>query len=167
MPSRKYAVGRKAWFICQRCGQRGLYRESVFDGHIKNLRVHKECYEPQHPQEFLPRVTDPVALWRPSPEWGGTPSVLTAVLNESTGFIELSWTEADIFNARFESYDVYRAVVPESGEPLDPEDYTLIASLPIVYDEFMAIVSQTLVYVDDSVDPETTYAYKVIANASN
>ncbi len=165
MPSRKYAVGRKAWFICQRCGQRGLYRESVFDGHIKNLRVHKECYEPQHPQEFLPRVTDPVALWRPSPEWGGEPSVLTAELVESG--VLLTWTEAEIFNARFESYDVYRAVVPLNGEPLDPEDYTLLVSLPIVYDEFMAIVSQTLTYTDDDVEPETTYAYKVIANASN
>jgi hypothetical protein len=164
--SRKYAVGRKAWFICGRCGQRGLYIESVFDGQTANLRVHKECYEPKHPQEFLPKVVDPIALWRPSPEWGGAASVVTAQLNEE-GFVELSWTEAEIFNARFESYDVYRAVVPVSGEPLDPEDYTLLVSLPIVYDEFMAIVSQTLEYTDETVEPDVTYAYKVIANASN
>jgi hypothetical protein len=166
MAGRKYASGVHAWFICQRCGLRGLYRDSVFDGQIANLRVHPECWEPKHPQELLPKVTDPVALWRPSPEWGGEPSILEAVIN-GQGFIELSWTEAEIFNARFESYDVYRAVVPESGEPLDPQDYVLIVSLPIVYDEFMAIVSQTLEYTDESVEPDVTYAYKVIANASN
>lgn len=165
MGSRKYAVGTKAWFICQRCGQRGLYIQSVFDGQIANLRVHPECWEPKHPQESLPRVTDPIALWRPSPEWGGTPSVLTAEINESTGFIDLSWTEAEIFNARFESYDVYRAIVDETtGEP---GEYSLLESLPITYDEFMEILDQTLEYTDEDIETGVTYAYKVIANASN
>lgn len=165
--ARKYAVGAKAWFICQRCGLRGYYRDSVFDGHIANLRVHPECYEPKHPQESLPKVTDPVALWRPSPEWGGVASTLTAVFNEATGFVDMSWTEAEIFNARYESYDVYRAIVPLDGEPLNPQDYVLLVSLPIVYDVFMAIVSQTLEYTDEDVVPGVTYDYKVLANASN
>lgn len=162
---RTYASGRKAWFICQRCGQRGLYIDSVFDGQIANLRVHTECYEPRHPQEELVRVTDPVALWRPSPEYGGVAPVLAAAYNEETGFVDLSWTEAQIFNARYESYDVYRATVdPATGEP---GDYELLVSLPILYDEFMEIIEQTLVYTDEDVEPLTTYAYKVIANASN
>jgi hypothetical protein len=162
---RKYATGNHAWFICQRCGLRGLYRNSVFDGHIANLRVHPECWEPKHPQESLPKVTDPIALWRPSPEWGGTPSVLEAVLNEETGFIELSWTEAEIFNARFESYDVYRAIV----DPVTSEigEYVLLEALPITYGYDMEILDQTLTYTDEDVEFGVTYAYKVIANASN
>lgn len=167
--ARKYAVGHKAWFICQRCGLRGLYRDSVFDGQIANLRVHSECFEPRHPQESLPKVTDPIALFRPSPEMGGTPPVLTAVYVDGQppipAGVELNWTEAEVFNARFESYDVYRALIdPQTNEP---GDYTLLTSLPITYDEFMAIVSQTLTYTDTDVDPSSAYAYKVIANASN
>ncbi len=163
--ARKYAGGNRAWVICQRCGMRGLYRDSVFDGNIANLRVHPECWEPKHPQELLPKVTDPVALWRPSPEWGGTAPVLTAEQSEVTGFIDLTWTEAGIFNARFESYDVYRAV----GDPVtgEPGEYQPLESLPILYDEFMEIIEQTLEYVDEDIEPDTTYAYKVLANASN
>lgn len=163
--SRKYAIGHKAWFICARCGQRGFYRDSVFDGYYPSLRVHPECFEDKHPQETLVKVSDPIALWKPFPEWGGSPSLLSAVANNSTGFIDLSWTEAEIFNARFESYDVYRATV--DAVTLEPGDYALLIALPIVYDEFMAIVSQTLVYTDTAVTLGVTYAYKVVANASN
>lgn len=78
---------------------------------------------------------------------------------------QLTWSEAEIFNARYESYDVYRAIV----DPLTSEagDYTLIVSLPIEYDWDMTILSQTLEYLDESADAEVIYAYKVIANASN
>lgn len=162
---RKYAIGSKALFICARCGQRGLYRASVFDGYYPSLRVHPECFEDKHPQERLTKVSDPIALWKPFPEWGGSPSMLSGVANTSTMSIDLSWTEAEIFNARFESYDVYRAVVDSvTGEP---GAYELLVVLPIVYDEFMAIVSQTLTYSDSSVSIGVTYAYKVVANASN
>jgi hypothetical protein len=78
---------------------------------------------------------------------------------------QLIWSEAEIFNARFESYDVYRAIV----DPVTSEigDYVLLVSLPITYDWDMAILSQTLEYLDEDVEADTTYAYKVIANASN
>lgn len=76
----------------------------------------------------------------------------------------LTWSEAEIFNARYESYDVYRAVVDDDG---NIGDYTLLIVLPITYDWDMAILSQTLTYVDSAVVPGTSYAYKVIANASN
>lgn len=66
--SRRYARGKRAWGICGRCGGRALLNELVFDGHLPNMRVHQACWEPKHPQESLPRVADPVALWRPSPE---------------------------------------------------------------------------------------------------
>lgn len=164
MPSRRYARGTKAWFICQRCGQRGLYCESVFDGYYPNLRVHPECWEDKHPQDTLPKVSDPIALWRPSPENGGVAPVLAVVLNGS-GDSSLTWTEAEIFNARYESYDVYRAVVdPSTGEA---GDYVLIVALPITYDVFMAITDQDLAYIDTTTDGGTIYNYKVVANASN
>lgn len=63
-----YARGHLAWFICGRCGIRGLLRDSIFDGYFPWLRVHDECYDSRHPQERLVSVTDPVALYRPSPE---------------------------------------------------------------------------------------------------
>jgi hypothetical protein len=162
---RKYARGTKAWFICSRCGQRGLYRQSVFDGYYPNLRVHQECWEDKHPQEKLLKMEDPIALYRPSPEWGGAPATLFASIDALTGFVTLTWTEAEVFNARFESYDVYRADV----DPLTGVigEYVLLEALPILYDEFMAILDQTLTYTDDTVLPLTTYAYKVIANAAN
>lgn len=70
----KYARGRRAWGICGRCGGRGFLNEMVFDGHILNMRVHRACFEPQHPQEMLPAMDDPVALWRPSPETFNPPT---------------------------------------------------------------------------------------------
>jgi hypothetical protein len=120
--ARKYATGTYAWFICQRCGLRGLYRDSVFDGHIANLRVHPECWEPKHPQESLPKVTDPVALWRPSPEWGGTPPVLEGqviedgedtppilVIASQPGDINLEWSAAVYASAEpVLQYDIFR-----------------------------------------------------------
>lgn len=107
---RKYARGRKAWFICARCGQRGLYIDSKFDGYYPNLRVHAECWEDRHPQEQLKKVSDPIALWRPSPEWGGEPPVLdgyvvdpdaptnvlpTATTSPDGVFQDIIWTSAD------------------------------------------------------------------------
>lgn len=160
---RKYASGHKAWFICQRCGQRGLYRLSMFDGYFPNLRVHPECWEDKHPQENLPKVSDPIALWRPSPEFGGVAPVLTGILNVDQS--ELSWTEAEIFNARYESYDVYRATLDTVTGQFG--DFSLIVSLPITYDEFMAITSQTLTYIDTEIFDGRSYNYYVVANASN
>lgn len=79
---RKYATGKKALFICGRCGLRGLYRLSKFDGYYPNLRVHPECWEDKHPQENLPKVSDPIALWRPAPEFGGVAPVLEVESDE-------------------------------------------------------------------------------------
>lgn len=78
---------------------------------------------------------------------------------------QLSWTEAEIFNARFESYDVYRAV--QDAVTGEPGDFALIATLPIFYGWDMELLSQTLEYLDEDVDAELSYVYKVVANASN
>lgn len=66
MARRTYARGDKAWGYCQRSGKRMLLKELVRDGHDENLLVAPEWYEPEHPQERLPEVSDPVTLRRPS-----------------------------------------------------------------------------------------------------
>lgn len=65
---RQYARGTYAKAECQRSGQKMNYRELVEDGHIEGLLVHPDWWEPKHPQEIPVEVTDPVALYRPSPE---------------------------------------------------------------------------------------------------
>jgi len=44
------------------------YRDLVEDGHIPGLLVHPDWWEPKHPQEIPPDMTDPIALYRPAPE---------------------------------------------------------------------------------------------------
>lgn len=38
------------------------------DGYYPSLIVDPAWYEGKHPQESLPEIEDPVALWRPAPE---------------------------------------------------------------------------------------------------
>ena len=66
--SRRYAKGRHAVAECQRSGQKMKYRDLVEDGHIPGLLVHPDWWEPKHPQETPPDMTDPIALHRPAPE---------------------------------------------------------------------------------------------------
>ena len=68
MSRRQFARGRHAVAECQRSGQKMRYVDLVEDGHIPGLLVHPDWWEPHHPQEDPVSVTDPVALWRPSPE---------------------------------------------------------------------------------------------------
>lgn len=63
-----YAKGKRAIAECMRSGQKMPYRDLVEDGHIKGMLVHPDWWEPKHPQETPPDVTDPIALYRPSPE---------------------------------------------------------------------------------------------------
>lgn len=65
---RKYAKGKHALAECQRSGMKMAYRDLVEDGHIPGLLVHPDWYEPKHPQETVPDMNDPVALYRPAPE---------------------------------------------------------------------------------------------------
>jgi len=63
-----YAKGKWALGECARSGRKMLLRNMVADGYYPNLIVDPEWYEPKHPQESLPKVRDPVALFRPAPE---------------------------------------------------------------------------------------------------
>ncbi len=150
----QYARGSQAWGICQRCGLRALLNELIFDRYYPGLRVHAECYDDRHPQEHLKPVSDPVALWKPSPEQGGLTPILDYDIDLSG--VTLTWTEADTLGApRIESYAVYRAA--------GAAQLALIATLVVVYSELFRPPVVTLTYLDDSVDPDVTYTYRVSA----
>lgn len=79
--AQKYARGTRAWGICGRGGHKLLLKDMVFDERYPNLRVDPDWFEGKHPQELLPKVEDPIALYRPAPEVIDAPTapVLTAV----------------------------------------------------------------------------------------
>ena len=62
----KYAKGRHALGICERCSVKTLLRLLRYDGYYNDLLVCKDCWDPYHPQERLPDVTDPVSLFDPT-----------------------------------------------------------------------------------------------------
>lgn len=69
-----YARGDRALGICERCSRKLLLKYLVYDGHIKHLLVCPECWDPKHPQEYLPDVTDPVTLFDPTGDQDRVPA---------------------------------------------------------------------------------------------
>jgi len=61
-----YARGHHALAICERCSKKRLRRHLVYDGQYQDLLVCPECWDPKHPQEYLPPVTDPVVIYDPT-----------------------------------------------------------------------------------------------------
>ena len=70
----RYARGDKAWGICERCSDRRLLKDLIYDGQFPDLKVCPDCWDPKHPQEYLPSVTDPSVLYDPT----GDPDVDSA-----------------------------------------------------------------------------------------
>jgi len=68
MTRKRYARGSRALGECQRSGKRVPHRDLVEDGNIPRLLVAPDWWEPKHPQETPPVVTDPISLNRPAPE---------------------------------------------------------------------------------------------------
>ena len=69
----QYAAGKKALGICDRCGfqfKLKELRELVINESKSGLRVCKECWEPDQPQNRLGKyvVQDPQALRNPRPD---------------------------------------------------------------------------------------------------
>ena len=77
-----YAKGRHALGECARSGRKMFLNDMISDGYYPNLVVDPAWYEPKHPQEALPSVSDPIVLFRPAPEreQGTTSPVLSGVL---------------------------------------------------------------------------------------
>ena len=149
MPATRYAQGRDAWGLCNRCGLRFFLAELVFDHFMPGLRVCRGCYEIKQPQEAFQAITDAQLLYKPSPEDAPGNPVLTA--NVVGLVVHLAWNAIEIRGgARVDAYLVNRAGAQ-------------IASLPVTYyDTNLAdlnetgnptegndgIASQTLSYVD-------------------
>lgn len=64
----KYAKGDQAWGECARSGRRMLLKDMVADGYYPDLIVDPAWREERQPQEHLPGISDPEALYRPAPE---------------------------------------------------------------------------------------------------
>jgi hypothetical protein len=64
----EYARGEKALGECARSGRRMRRRDMVEDGYMKGMLVDPAWREPEHPQEKLPDVRDPIGIFRPAPE---------------------------------------------------------------------------------------------------
>lgn len=64
----KYASGKHAYIICDRCGQRERYLDARKEWN--GLKVCRECYEPRHPRDIRERrdYNDPKPLHEPRPE---------------------------------------------------------------------------------------------------
>ena len=63
-----YAKGKWALGECARSGRKMLLRNMIADGYYPNLIVDPGWYEPKHPQEAMPSLKDPTALFRPAPD---------------------------------------------------------------------------------------------------
>ncbi len=61
-----YAVGYHAIAHCKRCGDLMLRRKLVYDGQFPDLLVCVDCWDPKHPQDYLPDVYDPETIYRPT-----------------------------------------------------------------------------------------------------
>lgn len=64
--SGRRASGHNAVAICERCSDKRLLRHLVYDGQFPDLLVCPDCWDPKHPQEYLPPVTDPVTIYDPT-----------------------------------------------------------------------------------------------------
>lgn len=75
MPNNRFAAGKYAWGMCDICGIRTPYREmkpTTIRGHLTGLRACPVCWDPDHPQNFLPYyvTVDAVALRDARPDTG-------------------------------------------------------------------------------------------------
>lgn len=117
MPATRYAQGRDAWGLCNKCGLRFYLWDLVFDGATRSLRVCLGCYDPKHPQEFPVNVTDVQTVYKPSPENSPDPPVLTVAVVGSRR--TLTWTPAIPHGgSRIATYLVYRAGIQVAAYPV-------------------------------------------------
>ena len=77
--SPKFASGRYAWGICDRCGIRArllTLRTEFKLGRQINIRTCETCWDGDHPQNHLPKFVqnDPQALRQPRPDTGAQQS---------------------------------------------------------------------------------------------
>jgi|SRR5215813_3913295 len=69
----KFATGKFAWGVCDQCGFTWMLndlRETTIRGRRTGMLMCPDCWDPDHPQNFLPEalVIDPEALRNPRPQ---------------------------------------------------------------------------------------------------
>lgn len=64
----KYASGKYAVGICQRCGIKARLNVLVADGQLPNLLVHPWCRDIKHEQQKRQLKDDRIILRRPAPD---------------------------------------------------------------------------------------------------
>lgn len=132
------------------------YSELKQDGYFKHLIVCGDCWDGEHPQEKLLRVSDPVGLYLGTPDTiypPTAPVMNTPVLLGDD--VELSWTASLSPDSGVAGYRVMRATGP-TGE------LTQIADLPVTRDDFGGITNEPLSYTDENL---TTGAYQYVVRA--
>lgn len=161
-----------------------LLREMVFDERYPNMRVDPDWFEGKHPQEFLPKVEDPIALYRPAVEviLGPTAPILTVTLVAEQASLTWSPSETDI--SEILSYTIVRSV---DGDPFEVlivcnvlrdflggiigvENCTTVPSIPhndsgdsgSVYDK-VTNEDAPVTYVDTTLSSGHTYCYAVFS----
>lgn len=108
--AQKYAKGSHAWGICGRSGQKMLLKNMVFDGRFPNMRVHPDWWEDKHPQEYMPKVEDPTALYRPSPEVIAAPTAPVLTASQQGIDIGITWTPSETDITEIASYSIFRGI---------------------------------------------------------
>lgn len=64
------AQGKRAYFMCGKCGCRGRYTEAVEDGQYPGMYVHPACRDIKHPSQEPFKADDAIALEHPRPDIG-------------------------------------------------------------------------------------------------
>jgi hypothetical protein len=100
----KFASGKKAIAICDRCGQRFKLKElkeEIIKTKRYNLLVCKECWDPDHPQLQLGMypVDDPQALRNPRRDTTYVTSGPNVVGNPTMGSRDTQWGWAPVGGA--------------------------------------------------------------------
>ena len=147
--TKRFASGSKAWGLCQRCGQRFKLHALQSDGRQRNLLVCTSCWDPKEPLDVPPRINDPTALRRPSPE-------------NSVGQVAvISWPSLDLdANTTFFGSGVWASPVATTLTKVSGDNQTGDEGVPLtamvvrVNDQYGApIAGATVAFAGGSVDP--------------
>jgi len=126
-------MGRGQIAVCQRSGQKMRRADMVEDDQVKGLLVHKDWYEPYHPQLLPPPMrADGIPHFRPAPDDRAAPPAPVLTHNSSSGGkAYLTWTQTSN-NIGFTDYYVVSSVLNGAYTQLatiyTPDTYTVTAS---------------------------------------
>lgn len=81
-----FARGDNAIAHCERCGFKYKRKELIYDGQYRDLLVCRDCWDPKHPQDFLPAMHDPVSIRDPRSD-ADTSSI-------AAGYTDITWPPA-------------------------------------------------------------------------